>query len=116
MKKFILSTIAATVLTTSLLASQTASTPEVKPVNQITEVSKDKLETLKKLVLESGGTFETITENGVFKSLHIKKNALNITIKDDSTIILSTKQQKITSSLNDIIEEFIRTIEKENKA
>lgn len=119
MKKFVLSAITTAVLSTSVLASEVPSTPSILPVNQMTEISQNKLDTLKKLVVDAGGSFQVITENGVFKSLHIKKHRLNITIKDDSTIILSTEgenKQKITSSLNHIIEEFIRTIEKETKA
>ncbi len=108
MKKFILTTITAAVLATSTLASGVTTTliTPIASVNQISEVNKMQLEILQKLVVDSGGIFQTTTVDGVFESLNIKKDNLSITIKNDSTVFFFKNGKKVTATLAQVIQEF----------
>lgn len=116
MKKFILSTIALVVLSTSVFAANTQTVPAELSLNKISDENKVKLEELKEQVLATGATFKTTTSNGEFKSLRISNNSVTVVIKDDSSVLLITQGQEVKTSLNNVIEIFMKTVEKQTQA
>jgi len=116
MKKFILSTITAVVLSTSVFAANTQTIPAESSINKISDVNKVKLEELRQKVLATGATFKTTTSNGEFKSLRITNNSITVVINDDSSVLLITQGQEVKTSLNKVIELFMETVEKQTQA